>query len=180
MESNLVDFSPVITASTFQICQIIEPKERQSSSTSFQLLFGLLVPSAPLLISFLAAGLFYLFAAFLLALTIKKCFTAPNRFDRVVFFKRRINFGTHFITHSVSSAKNLIQSNLRLLKSCGVYRALLVSFIVFIFLVQTMICMNINVEKIIRNTTDLIDSEESLRKTKKTSCFVGMLIQSAD
>lgn len=164
IEIGVVDLSSVTMASNYEICHAFAPKERLSNSTSLHELFDLLVPSTPLLVTFLVASFFYLLSAILFAQTIKRCFDHPRRSSRTATKKRNFiqNFGSWF------------QSNLELLGHSGVRRILLITYILFMSLVQIVISMNIKTEKIIVDTSDLIHSEETLRNTKRTPCFPGM------
>ena len=171
MDFDLVDLSSVVMSSNFETCHAFAPKERQSNSTSLQKLFGLLVPSTPLLITFLLASFFYLLAAFLFALTIERCFRPQLRSSRTI--TERPNFVGKFC----SFIANQFRGNLMHLDKSGVRRILLITYVLFMSLVQIVLSMNIKTEKIIVDTADLIHSEETLRNTKRTACFHGMRLR---
>lgn len=168
IETGVVDQSSVTMASNYEICHAFAPKERLSNSTSLQELFDLLVPSMPLLVTFLVASFFYLLSAFLFAQTIKRCFDHPSRSSRSTTKKR------NFMQKCFSFVAKWFQSNLMLLGHSGVRRILFITYVLFMSLVQIVISMNIKTEKIIVDTSDLIHSEETLRNTKRTPCFPGM------
>lgn len=174
MESGRVDLTSVILASSSEIFQTIEPKERQASS-SLQELFSLLVPSMPLLVSFLITSIFLLVAVFLLALTIRKRFNSQVQPIRTTIYRRKpkTTFGFSVVKQLRSYMRSYMRSY-KLLRRSRVFRVLLITYVLFAFLVQIMLSMNIKTEKIIVDTTDLIHSEESLRNTKRRPCFPGM------
>lgn len=165
IEPGLVDHSSVLSASNYEIFQTIDPKERQSKS-SLQELFSLLVPSMPLLISFLVTSVFFVVAVFLIALIIKKRSSnsqvQPGRSRR-----KRCKSFIAFIMGQFRSCR-------KLLRRSRVFRVLLISYVLYIFFVQIVLAMNIKTEKIIVDLSDLIHSEQSLRTTKRTCCFPGM------
>lgn len=167
IDVGLIDHSTVVKSSNIETCHAIEPKAHLSTSTSLQELFGLLIPSTPLLVAFLVVSLFYLLAVFLSALAIKKCFRSSNAPNRTASEKANFRIFDSFLTRR-------FRSILILLTRSAACRIFLITFVLFMFFVQNTIRMNIKTEKIIVSTTDLIHSEKSLRETKWIPCFPGM------
>ena len=152
IDTGLVDHSSVAGSSNYETCHAIEPKVHQSTSTSLQELFNLLALSTPLLASFLITSLFYLLSAFLFALVIKKFFqssdTSRDRFqDKSQDLSQTIRMAPDRRNSIADSFLiSQFQSNLMLLKRSEVARILVVSYVLFMFFVQTMLSMNINTE----------------------------------
>lgn len=80
IEPGLVDHSSVVSTSNFEIFQTIDPKELQQNS-SLKELFSLLVPSMPLLVSFLVTGLFFVVALFFVGFDNQKTYKLPEEFS---------------------------------------------------------------------------------------------------
>lgn len=169
ISDGLVDLSSVVKSSNFELFHAIVPKERQSNRTSLQELFNLLFPSTPLLAWFLVANFFYLISAFLLARTIRKCLN----FDSPVRPRQKASSKRSFLSEFGSSAKQQLRDNLWLLRRSDLCRILLITYVLFLFLVQTMLSMNIKTERVVVDTSEMIHSAESLRRTKRTPCFPG-------
>lgn len=102
-------------------------------------------------------------------------FHAPNQIHARSQINRRTTAEQPLFRFGFGSfVASQFPERIKLLKRSGVAKILLLAYVLFMFLIRTMLSMNIKTNKIIVNTAELIHSEESLRATKKTPCFLGM------
>lgn len=147
ISNDLVDFSFPFKSDDYVVGHMIEPRTKADSS-SIQKLFNVLAPSVSFFVSFLVANLVYFFWLFLMAVVAKKCFDLR---------KRRTKVG----------AKKLIAK-------FKAYRVLFVSYVLMNFLVMQLISNNLSTEKVIVDVSGLLHSEEAIKATKRTACFLGL------
>ena len=126
-----------------------EPRAKADIS-SFQELFNVLAPSLGFLISFLAAQLLYFLSVSLIALVARKYFLFENR--------------------GKVKTKPLANSWFR---SSKAYKLLHLSYVLMTFLVMTLISSNLSTDQVIVDVSDLMYSEETIRNTKRTACYLG-------